>query len=71
IEVEPSSIPLSFVPKDKQTTSQPKKRKKRRLIAEAWQYFKLQENFAACQIKITQDEKKNASANITVVIQIQ
>ncbi|CAG8796325.1 19678_t:CDS:2, partial [Dentiscutata erythropus] len=32
--------------KDKKTTGLPKKRKKRRLIAEAWQYFKLEENFA-------------------------
>ncbi|CAG8762190.1 15827_t:CDS:1, partial [Dentiscutata heterogama] len=44
--------------KGKKTTSLPKKRKKRRLRAEAWHYFKLEGNFAVCQVEIIQDGKK-------------
>ncbi|CAG8452590.1 16365_t:CDS:2 [Racocetra fulgida] len=40
---------LSSVLKGKKTTSLPKKRKKRRLIAKAWHYFKIEGNFTVCQ----------------------
>ncbi|CAG8685826.1 12980_t:CDS:2, partial [Racocetra fulgida] len=57
-EIEFSPKSLSSVLKDKKTTSLPKKRKKRRLIAEAWHYFKIEGNFAVCQVEITQDGKQ-------------
>ncbi|CAG8587476.1 16202_t:CDS:2 [Cetraspora pellucida] len=57
-DIHKSSKSLSSTLKDKTTTSLPKKRKKHKCIAEAWQYFKIEENFAVCQVEITQDGKK-------------
>ncbi|CAG8719207.1 6332_t:CDS:2, partial [Racocetra fulgida] len=48
-EIESSPKSLSSVLKDKKTTGLPKKRKQRRLIAEAWHYFKIEGNFTVCQ----------------------
>ncbi|CAG8679612.1 22295_t:CDS:2 [Cetraspora pellucida] len=57
-EIGSSSKSLLSVLKDKKTTSLPKKRKKCKLIAEAWQYFKIEGNFVVCQVELTQDGKK-------------
>ncbi|CAG8835294.1 26993_t:CDS:2, partial [Gigaspora margarita] len=54
-EIESSSKSLSSVLKDKETTSLPKKRKKYKLKAEAWEYSKIEGLFAVCQVEITQD----------------
>ncbi|CAG8692935.1 1191_t:CDS:1, partial [Racocetra fulgida] len=52
-----SSKSLSSVLKNKKTTDLLKKRKKCRLIAKVWHYFKIEGNFAVCQVEITQNEK--------------
>ncbi|CAG8828412.1 7323_t:CDS:2, partial [Gigaspora margarita] len=44
---------------NQKTLSLPKKKKKRKLIAKAWQYFNLVGSFAVCQVEIVEDEKKN------------
>ncbi|CAG8798270.1 1608_t:CDS:1, partial [Gigaspora rosea] len=54
-EIGSSSKSLLSVLKDKETTGLPKKRKKRKLKAEAWEYFKIEGSFAVCQVEITQD----------------
>ncbi|CAG8791366.1 23572_t:CDS:1, partial [Gigaspora rosea] len=72
-EAGPSSKSLSSQLKDnKKTASLPKKKKKRKRIAEAWKYFEQEGSFAACQVEITKDGiKKNVVINMIILTQIQ